>query len=94
MAKSGNKECSIISGKVTKKISIHQGAAGFTTTSNIQAFGTEELVAKAVEVSSGRTLSHLGVEYFVNVNGKKVSLYPEDSREAKSLIQFISAACF
>ena len=89
-----NKECTIINDTVTKKMSFQKGAAGFTSSSTIKSFGTQALVAKALESATGRTMTHLGMEYHIKVDSKTTLLFPDDSVEAASLIKFINSACF
>ncbi len=93
IAKTGKSECTISKDKVTNKITFQKGIVGYTKTSTIQSFGTEALVNKAIEASTGRTTAELGLEFFVKVDGKVTTLFSDDSKEALALIQFINSAC-
>jgi len=91
--KNQNQECTIAKNKVTKKVNLLKGKAGFTTTSTISTFGIDEVAEKAAKASSGRTVME---DYAFNViiNGETSTLHYEDSPEASALMQFIRTACF
>lgn len=91
--KTGKSECTISNDKVTHKKTFQKGIVGYTTTSTIKSFGTEELVTKAVAASTGRTTVEIGMEFFAKIDGKVATLYADDSKEALALIQFINSAC-
>lgn len=91
--KTGKSECTISNDKVTHKLTFQKGIVGYTKTTTIKTFGTEELVAKAIDASSGRTTAQVGMEFFVKTDGKAVTLFADDSKEALALIQFINSAC-
>ena len=92
-AKNQNQECTIAQNKVTKKVALLKGAAGFTTTTTISSFGIEDLAKKAAEASSGRTLMD-GYVFSATIDGETSNLHYSDSKEAAALIQFIRTACF
>lgn len=90
--KYGKEECTIAKNKVTTSVKVGNGEAGFTKTSSIEVFGLDEIVAKAVSASTGRT-SITEFIFNVKVDGKTSTLNFDDSKEAGFLISFISKAC-
>lgn len=92
-SKNGNEECTIAKNKVTRTAKFMKGAAGFTTTTTIESFGLDALVAKAVAASTGKPTVD-GYSFMVTVDGQTSSLHYDDSKEAGSLILFIQRACF